>query len=61
MRQDHQMRMPVVLEVGVTHLRITSVGTILSTLLFSLTTGVGQSAIYFNVPVLQINRDYLID
>jgi hypothetical protein len=29
MRQDHQMRMPVVLEVGVSHLRITSVNLVL--------------------------------
>ena len=28
MRQSHQMRMPVTLEVGVTHIRITSVGEI---------------------------------
>jgi neurofibromin 1 len=35
MRQDHQMRMPVVLEVGVTHLRVTSVSKMASALTFS--------------------------
>ena len=61
MRQLHQMRMPVTMEVGVSHIRITSVSDIATAMKFAffINVSVGQSTASLSFIGMQINGNYL--
>jgi len=59
MRQSHQIRMPVFLEVGVSHIRITSVSEIRKYRCF-INVSVDQSPTPVSFVGMQIHGNYLI-